>query len=443
MQQAKQIRRIQYIKFLMIIINLIAVLFVTIFIYNTTKKICSHFTARDFVAQVKAVPTNPFYLILVTAGLFALLIVSFILREIYASNIKVIFSTLISDFIISIIIIVLLNFNYNGILFLVFANVVAYAKGNKGKFLLMFLAIASYLVADFELIGINYNLYNIEDYFSFYSANVQQYALSFYNILISLNIIVFIIYCVYVIQEQRGTIDEVNLLYSRLSKANEDLQNANEQLKEYATMTEKIGETKERNRLAREIHDTLGHTLTGISAGVDACIAMVEKSPEKTKDQLEIIAKVTRQGLLDIRRSVNELRPDALDRLSLEYAITKLITDMNSVSGTRVFFENKVLPLKFDEDEENAIYRVIQESITNSIRHGHATKVWVTIQREDAKILLTIKDDGIGCKDLNKGFGTRHISERIDMLNGTVTFDGSDGFTVFAKIPIRWGEEYD
>ncbi len=442
--QTKESKRLESIKIIMILINLVAVLFVTVFIYSTTKKICDHFIARDFISEVKAIPFHPFYLMVVTGGLFLLLIVSFLLREVYyASNIKVIFLTLVADFVVSIAIILLLNFNYNGILFYVFANVVAYAKGNKGKYLLMFLAIVSYLVADYELIGINYNLFSIQDYIRYYDAQTQQYVISFYNILMSLNIINFIIYCVYVIQEQRGTINEVNMLYSKLSQANEDLQKANEQLKEYAVITEKIGETRERNRLAREIHDTLGHTLTGISAGVDACIAMVEKTPGKTKEQLEVIAKVTRQGILDIRRSVTELRPDALERLSLEYAITKLITDMNEVSNTKVIFENKVTHLKFDEDEENAIYRVIQESITNAIRHGKASEVMVTIDREEAKILLTIKDNGVGCKEMKKGFGTRHITERIEMLNGTVTFDGSNGFTVFAQIPIRWGEEYD
>lgn len=78
--------------------------------------------------------------------------------------------------------------------------------------------------------------------------------------MISLNIIIFIVYCVYVINVQRGTIEEVNQLYH-------ELQTANEQLKEYADMSERMAQTRERNRLAREIHDTLGHTLTGITAG--------------------------------------------------------------------------------------------------------------------------------------------------------------------------------
>lgn len=436
--------KLKVIKISMVVINLIAVLFVPIFIYITTRKIYNHFIAREFFENVKAIPENPLQLSLLVAGLFIALMISFIVRESHENgSVRVIYGTIIADFMISIAIIWILNFNYNGILFLVFSNLITYAKGNKGKYLLMFLAIASFLIADFDLMGINYNLYSIHDYIAYYDVNTQKYILAFYNIMISLNMVAFVIYCIYVIQEQRGTIDEVSMLYEKLSMANEDLQDANVQLKEYAIITEKIGETRERNRLAREIHDTLGHTLTGISAGVDACLATVEIAPDQTKKQLELIADVTRSGILDVRRSVNKLRPDALERLSLESAISELVKEMNSVSGLKIHFKNKMETLKFDEDEENAIYRVIQESVTNAIRHGKAENITITIEKEESNLLLTIQDDGVGCKEIKKGFGTRHITERIEMLNGIVLFDGENGFRVFARIPIRWGEEYD
>lgn len=428
----------------MLVINLISVLFVTIFIYLTNLKICDHFIAREFIENVNAIPWRPSSIIAISSILFGILVLSFVFREvIYINNTMIIYLTLMIEFIVSITIVYLLNFNYNGILFLFFANVVAYAKGTRGRYVLMFLAIASFLIADYELIGINYKLYSINDYIRYYDSTKQQYLLGLYNVLISVNIIVFIVYCIYVIQAQRGTIDEVSLLYRKLCESNEELENANSQLRVYATITEKMGETKERNRLAREIHDTLGHSLTGISAGIDACIATVEHSPEKTKKQLEVIGKVTREGILDIRRSVNELRPDALDRLNLEYAITKMITDMSAVSNAKILFKCDVENLKFDEDEENAIYRVVQESLTNALRHGSATKIVVKITREYSEIVLTISDNGVGCKTIKNGFGTKHMMERIELLNGMLTFDGSDGFVVNARIPIRWGDKYD
>lgn len=437
-------RHVTFLNYLMLAINWFTVMVVTGFICVTTNSICDHYIARDFVNSVSALPWKP-DLIMVFAGLMmTLLTFSFIIREyIYRQNASVEIGTLIFDFIVSMLLVMLLNFNYNGILLWTFANMVFHNKRSSGQFFFMLLAILSYVGTDYGLVSINVNLFNIQDYINYYDSGTQAYLLGIFNVLVSLNIVFFIAFCVFVIREQQGTIDEVNELYAKLSKANEDLQAANTELHKFAMMKEKMGETKERNRLAREIHDTLGHTLTGISAGLDACLAIIDVAPDKTKQQLEIISEVTRDGIKEVRRSVSELRPDSLERLSLEYAIRKMVKDTNSMTNTKVNFDCQVEHLRFDEDEENAIYRVIQESVTNAIRHGHATVIDIVMKRVDGEIHLTIKDNGGGCEEMKPGFGTRHIKERIEMLNGSVEFDGSDGFLVDATIPIRWGEEYD
>lgn len=433
-----------YLKMSMIAVNFIAALFITLLIYVTTRIICDHFIAREFINSVSSIPWDPYKNIIVSITLFCVLILSFVFREfIYSNNNKAIYITLIIDLIVSITLIYFLNFNYNGILLLVIANIIAYTKGIRGRYVLMLLSVAAIIIADYQLISVNFNLYSVYDYIGYYDSSTQQALMVCYNSIVSINLVLFIIYCISVIQNQRGTIDEVNTLYEKLSKANEDLRIANEQLKEYSKITEKMGETRERNRLAREIHDTLGHTLTGILAGLDACLTTIEMSPQETKKQLEMIAEVTRRGVNEVRRSVNKLRPDALERLNLESAIQKMIMDVETMSNTKVTFETRVVNLKFDADEEDTIYRVIQESLTNAIRHGKASHVWITIDSVDGEIILTIRDNGIGCVNMKKGFGTRHIVERIQMLRGSVKFDGSDGFTVTARIPIRWGEEYD
>ena len=88
-------------------------------------------------------------------------------------------------------------------------------------------------------------------------------------------------------------------------------------------MTEKIGESNERKRLAREIHDTLGHALTGIAAGIDACIAMIDIDPNVTKQQLLVVSKVVREGISDVRRSLNKLRPGAFRRAHIKRSNSK------------------------------------------------------------------------------------------------------------------------
>ena len=111
--------------------------------------------------------------------------------------------------------------------------------------------------------------------------------------------------------------ERVTILNQQLAEANAQLSEMNNQLKDYAAMQKQMGEIEERNRIAREIHDTLGHTMTGLSAGIDACIALIDYSVDETKKQLNIISGVARQGLKDVRRSMKKLRPDTLERESL------------------------------------------------------------------------------------------------------------------------------
>ena len=151
----------------------------------------------------------------------------------------------------------------------------------------------------------------------------------------------------------------------RIQNLNDQLEEANQKLKEYAAEAEKNAEMRERNRLAREIHDTLGHALTGIVAGIDASLTMLDIAPEAAKQQLMKIGEVARQGITDVRRSVSKLRPDALEKFDLERAVTKLLEDTSAASGAEITFDHQVTPLKFHEDEEEAIYRVVQEATNN------------------------------------------------------------------------------
>ena len=220
------------------------------------------------------------------------------------------------------------------------------------------------------------------------------------NFFSSVNAIAFIAYMIIYMRSQIKEKERVTILNQQLAEANVQLSEMNNQLKDYAAMQKQMGEIEERNRIAREIHDTLGHTMTGLSAGIDACIALIDYSVDETKKQLSIISGVARQGLKDVRRSMKKLRPDTLERESLEGAIEKLITETMSTS-----------------------------------------KVSIEFKKVDIWLVIRIRDNGIGCKDIHKGFGLTHMKERVDMLHGTVTYSSNNGFQVVAKLPIRWRNE--
>lgn len=417
--------------------NIIAVMSIIVFVYYTIQRICFDNQAREFIGKVKSLPQNPAVKIWQVFFLLIILCIDMFIRE-YKQDEKgkpVLF-TLALDFICCMLIVFILDFNYNGILLFVFANLIVYIKNRKIKYLLIGIAMLSYLVADYELLSLYRRVYSVRDYVQFYSIEQQQQIFCVYQALSSINVMIFILYCIKIINEQKDTIEEAN----KLSK---QLKEANEKLKEYNKMTERMIETRERNRVAREIHDTLGHTLTGVSVGVDACIALVDIDITKTKKQLGIIARLVRDGIKEVRRSVSELRADSLEHFQLDKAIEDMIREINSLSGVEVLFHSEASPLKFSEDEENVIYRIIQEGITNAIRHGKSTKIYINIKKKEGFLYLQIQDNGCGCSNIQKGFGIKHMKERVNMLGGSIVFSGEKGFLIDAKIPIRWGKEYD
>mgnify|MGYP000559137836 CR=1 FL=1 len=79
--------------------------------------------------------------------------------------------------------------------------------------------------------------------------------------------------------------------------------------------------------------------------------------------------------------------------------------------------------------------------LSNAIRHGHASRIFINFKKVDIWLVIRIRNNGIGCKDIHKGFGLTHMKERVDMLHGTVTYSSNNGFQVVAKLPIRWRNE--
>lgn len=115
-----------------------------------------------------------------------------------------------------------------------------------------------------------------------------------------------------------------------------------------------------------------------------------------------------------------------------------MISDISKTAKVNVEFNKFIDDFKFNTDEEDAIYRVIQEGITNSIRHGKATNIRVNVKKDNEILKIEIEDNGIGCKEVKKGFGLQHIKEQINLLNGDIYYNGEKGFVLIVSIPIRW-----
>lgn len=427
----------------MLVINFFMICLLCCIMIMATGKICLQDQAREFLGISRHVGIPPWHTFFYCILLFLVFAIEILLKK------RERFSRYISTFCFSVVgifccieLILFLHMSYNGILLLFIAEMITYMPKKGEKIVFFLFSMVIYICSDYELLSIYFKLPCFYDYLSIYSQATHMYLLGIKNILASINNMLFIGYIIFLMQSEMEKHKKEKKLNEELSITNQKLQEANLQLKECAATAEKVAQTRERNRLAREIHDTLGHTLTGISAGIDACIATIEVSTQATKKQLLVISGLARQGIQDVRRSVSKLRPDSLQRLPLAEALDKMVSNMQQASHVEIIL-NRIEKLAFNEDEEEAIYRVVQEGLTNAVRHGKATKIYVSITKRANVLTLQIQDNGIGCKKVQDGFGLRHMKERIHLLKGKISYNGDNGFKIIAEIPIRWGEEYD
>lgn len=434
-------KNLYYIKILMSIINLIILVFLSAVFMITLNKINNNFEARNFLENITYLPQEPIAATVMIFISFFLLLYIIEIRRKQRRKQQVSVVLYGAEIILCLIIIKFLYVNYNGIILLVIADIVTDIKDKHTRGLFLVIMGMMYMFSDYDIISMFVDIISFQQFLSVYPSQISMMIQGTRNILVAVNVIAFTAYMIILMRNQMKENARIGLLNLQLQTANMRLKEMNEQLQDYAEISEKMAETRERNRIAREIHDTLGHTMTGLSAGIDACIAMIDFSVDATKEQLNKISQVARQGIKDIRRSVNKLRPDALEHSGLREALEKMIEETMQVSDVKIDYECQVDTLKFNQDEEDMIYRVVQESITNAIRHGEAKYIEVRLWKENKWLNLVIKDNGIGCEEIHTGFGLIHIEERIKMLQGTVEYDGSDGFKVIARIPIRWGEK--
>lgn len=418
------------VKNTMFILNVIIVLFYVAVIAITTKYIIGNDLARSFLDKVMYMPTAPVYIISGSVGLLLCLAYCVYYREfnnIRNKTINYLYSLL--EVVISVILIFLIYLSYNGIILFVFCDCMYHLKkGLKYQVLLVALGLI-YLLANYEIVTYFYPLVNIEEYFLVYDASIRNCLIIIKRLLEGFNIILFIIFMIIYILKQ---IQENEYISKKLSM----VAMINKKMQKYVIVTEKFGEKNERKRLARELHDTIGHALAGIAVGVDACITMIDKNPQLAKAQLKIISKAIRKGMKDVRNSLNKMRPDFLQQYRLKEAIEKMKEEISDVTDLKINLNYQIDETGFDTKIEDILFRVIQESITNSIRHGLATVVDIDIYKENNLLCLKIKDNGKGCKAINYGFGLKQMVERVSQIRGDINFYSENGFTTEIKIPL-------
>ena len=233
-------------------------------------------------------------------------------------------------------------------------------------------------------------------------------------------------------------------IMQRQREQRQSLLEANRQLRHYAATLEQLAVTQERNRMSRELHDTLAHTLSGLAVQLEAARSLWQSAPERSYAMLEDSLLATRTGLTESRKAIQALRASPLEDLGLTLALRNLAESAASCSGATLSLE---LPTKLEKlapDVEQCLFRVAQESLENIVRHAEAQHITVQLVREDTRLILSITDDGQGFDpaqvDASKHLGLKGLWERVAMFAGELQIHSQTGQGTTIRLILEQGQ---
>lgn len=195
---------------------------------------------------------------------------------------------------------------------------------------------------------------------------------------------------------------------------------ANIKLVQYASTVEQLTISRERNRLSRELHDTLAHTLSALAVQIDALMAVWEPIPERAQEMLEKMLETTRRGLEETRRSLKDLRAAPLEDMGLALAMRSLAKDF---AARHELVLDLDVPKEINnppQEIEHGFYRVAQEALENIVQHAGAKHVQVKLAQDGEVLLLTVADDGrgfdTGSETTEQQLGVQGMYERAELI---------------------------
>jgi signal transduction histidine kinase len=235
----------------------------------------------------------------------------------------------------------------------------------------------------------------------------------------------FIFYIAYLIRQER-------LSRMRAEKLLAELEQSHRQLQAYATQAAELATTEERNRLARDIHDSLGHYLTVINVQLEKALAFRERKPEEADQAVRDSKRLASEALQEVRRSVGALRSSS-EPFSLAAALTGLV---NNLRRSRLVIELEIEGCEdsFSKPALQALYRAAQEGLTNIQKHAQASRAVVRVRLTEQEASLYISDNGQGFDPAavttingNPHYGLRGVRERLELIHGTLKLDSAPG----------------
>jgi signal transduction histidine kinase len=222
----------------------------------------------------------------------------------------------------------------------------------------------------------------------------------------------------------------VSILAQRERKQHAELEAAHQRLRRHAATVEQLAVSRERNRLARELHDTLAHSLAALSVQLEALRTLLTHDPAAAQDALDGVTTLARNGLEESRQAIQALRTDPLKTLGLVGALRSTLRAFQARTGVQADLSVAGKELDLTDEEAQALFRIADEALTNVERHAAAQQVTVRLAFGNDRIDLVIRDDGIGFDPAAVDpdhYGLTGIQERAAMIGATLKVHSRPG----------------
>lgn len=217
-----------------------------------------------------------------------------------------------------------------------------------------------------------------------------------------------------------------------------ELKKKNELLKQQQQLNEELALSRERELIAQELHDSIGHTLVAVKMYVKVLEKYVAADPDKEREILSTLNEVVQDGILQLRKTVYQLKEDRPYE-NLGEALEQLTQSVKHTQSVQI-------SLSYDENLEAAdpeikadIYKSVREGITNSLKYAGAAHIWVALQKKGEEVFFSVKDDGAGAGDIRKSYGLLGIEERIKKWDGVCSAESGEnkGFLLQVRLKLQ------
>ncbi|HEY8363408.1 MAG TPA: sensor histidine kinase [Tissierellaceae bacterium] len=228
-------------------------------------------------------------------------------------------------------------------------------------------------------------------------------------------------------------------LYNELRKSENELIKANEELMAYADSIKELSVLKERNRISREIHDSVGHSLSTIIIQLGAIEKIAKENGEAASQMAANLRDFAKKGLEEIRKALKELKPKDFKEYEAILSLENLIKDFSKLTGIDVKLTFTKSKWNLDEKSSLVLFRAVQEFLSNSARHGKASKINIYIHSSDDELIITMKDNGIGTDEIKPGMGLTSLAERVKEIGGNLFYESKKNSGFFMRIVLKSG----